>query len=48
MGKKDNKKVDDEAVKNAVVQSQSQDFVQKIAKNHITINKIMFQNLLST
>lgn len=30
MGKKDNKKVDDEAVKNAIVQSQSQDFVQKM------------------
>lgn len=30
MGKKDNKKVDDEAVKNAILQSQSQDFVQKM------------------
>ena len=30
MGKKDNKKVDDEAVKNAIAQSQSQDFVQKM------------------
>ena len=29
-------------------QQKNQDFAQKIVKNHITINKIMFQNLLST
>ena len=41
MGKKDNKKVDDEAVKNAIVQSQSQDFVQKMDNQY---NAIILQD----